>query len=400
MYSELIQNLNSATSGKIYLDHASSTTLRSLPTAVLSELAQNRLIADPSRIYMSAIAVRDLIEYSRAVTADYFQASLRQIVFTSSASEAINQAIFDSTQRSLPDGVVLVGKVEHSAVKRAASEYGKIFKHKVVELQVDGYGRIDLDSLESILKKFSSRNIKVALCAVQYANHEIGSKQPITEVSQLCTNYQIPLLVDLANAISNDILKLDDIDYTYLAVSGHKLGGPVGSGALVIKKNHLLKPMIHGANQELKRRGGLENLFAIAGLSAAIEEISNGDELKKELNNKSLHIQKITEALKSLNGIEFYGAEADKLCSLVSFGIEGIQSGALTLQLDQMGVSIHSGSACSNELTEPSYILEAIGKSEVSPIRISVGWDTENQEIDVFLAKLNEAVAILSKYKR
>jgi cysteine desulfurase len=403
MYDELLENITLANSAGVYLDHASGTNLRNSASKVLNQLVGTDILADPNRLYLSAVATRDLIEFSRARVGEFFDVAGRQVIFTSSASEAISQAVYDAAIKCQNNGNIIISKTEHSAVKKSAVNFSKIFSHRVIELNVDSLGTVDLDQLSDLLNEIYSKNTSgrnpVALVAIQYANHEIGTKQPIARVSELCSEYRIPLLIDLANSLSNDVIDLSQIDYTYLSLSGPKFGAPVGSGALIIKKNHVITSLINGSSQELRRRAGIENMYAIAGFGAAITELSDNDSLGSEVDRKFKHTLNLTESLASNPDVEFYGSAFERLSNLISFSVNGIQAGALTLQLDQMGVYIHSGSACSNEIDEPSYILEAIGKPEVSPIRVSVGWKTTDEEVRTFLDKFNEAVAILSKYR-
>jgi cysteine desulfurase len=398
MLEELIENLTLAESSRVYLDHASITPPRMVVRNNLKDFLDGSFASDPSRIYTSAIATRDLIEYCRSLVSQFFGTTTRQIVFTSSASEAINHAVFDSMLRLKQQSAILVSKTEHSAVKRACLNYGKVFNHEVTEISVDAYGAVDLNFFKDLLERFKTRNIPVGLVAVQYSNHEIGTIQPIKEVSDLCNLYGVPLLIDLACTISNTPLDLTEVNYTYLALNGYKLGAMVGSGALIVKKNHVLKPLIYGANQELARRSGMENLLSISSLATVLDELSDQDFLEDELNRKSTYISKTVEAIKEIDGIEFYGSPVNRLENLTSFSISGIQASALTLQLDQFGVAVHSGSACSNEVVEPSYILEAIGKPDISPIRVSVGWNTTQKDIEIFLKQLNRSIEVLKKY--
>ena len=215
--------------------------------------------ADPSRLHSEALEVRAHLEHARDLVASFIGSRASEVVFTASATEAIATAVRGALSKGGPGTVVVGSAVEHSAVRDTAGENFR-------SVQVDSDGVIDLDAFERML----DTEPLIALAACQLGNHEVGTVQPIKQVAALCASHGVMLLVDAAQAAPWVPLSFLELGVDFLAVSGPKLGGPPGTGALIVKRGKRVPPLLSGGSQERGRRAGLENAPAIMGFAAAL----------------------------------------------------------------------------------------------------------------------------------
>jgi cysteine desulfurase len=196
----------------------------------------------------------------------------------------------------------------------------------------------------------------------------------------MCRERGVLVHVDAAAAAGHVPIAFDDLGADLMSVSAHKLGGPKGAGALLIRRGLRIDPMLVGGEQERARRAGMENVPAIVGFGAAAEAVDVGKEaaVARRLTDLAL-----AGAL-AVEGVVSYGDTVQRLPHLVCVGVEGVEAEAVLLGLDQAGVAAHSGSACSSESLEPSPVLEAMGVDAERSLRISVGWSTTDADIDAF----------------
>lgn len=349
---------------RAYLDHASTSPARpEVVDAMLPWLSGERA-ADPGRVHTEGRMARAVVEDARQQVAALLGARSRSVVFTSGATEAINAAVFGV------GGPVACARVEHSAVRAASA------RHEVVDLEVDGTGRIDLDGVRSAL----DRGVRLVHC--QWANHEVGTLQPVAEVVGLCRDRGVLVHVDAAAAAGHEPIAFDDLGADLLSVSAHKFGGPKGIGALLVRRGLRIDPQLVGGDQERARRAGLENVPAIVGFGAAAGAVDVGAEADR---NRDQTERMLVGAL-AVEGVTAYGDRQERLPHLVCVGVAGVEAEAVLLGLDQAGVAAHSGSACSSESLEPSPVLEAMGVDADRSLRVSTGWSTTDADVDAFLA--------------
>jgi cysteine desulfurase len=193
--------------------------------------------------------------------------------------------------------------------------------------------------------------------------------------------------VDAAQAAGHDPLAFDELGADLLSVSAHKLGGPSGVGALLVRRGLRIRSLLVGGDQERARRAGLEPVAAIAGFGAAAAVLADGG-VEREATVQRALTDRILDAVPSLDGVHVYGDPADRLPHLVCLGIEGIEPQAVLLGLDRAGIAAHSGSACSSEALEPSPVLEAMGVDAHRSLRLSVGWSSTDADVTAALGAL------------
>ena len=298
------------------------------------------------------------------------------MVFTSGATEAANAAVWGAAARR-PDGAgILCAPVEHSAVRDASA------RHRLVEAPVDGEGRIDATELAELLEP------GVALVHCQWGNHEVGTLQPVEEVVALCRERGVLVHVDAAQAVGHVPVDFGSLGADLLSVSAHKLGGPKGAGALLVRRGLRLPPLLVGGEQERGRRAGMENVPAIVGFGVACAAVDVAGEAVAALARTRRALAGAT----ALPGVVAYGDVERRLPHIVCLGVGGVEAEAVLLGLDQAGIAAHSGSACSSEALEPSPVLEAMGVEAERSLRVSVGWSTTEADVDAFLTALPAVV--------
>jgi cysteine desulfurase len=420
---------------RVYLDHASTSTPR---PAVVDALIAALGLADPGRVHTEGRIARATLEQAREKVARFCGTRSRQVIFTSGATEAINAAIYGAITSGRGDHIVCSG-VEHSAVRRASERAGR-----VSVTAVDHEGRIDPEALLAAIGP------NTALVHCQWANHEVGTIQPVAQIVAACRERGVLVHVDAAAAAGHLPLSFDELGADLLSISAHKLGGPKGAGALLVRRGVRLPPFLVGGEQERARRGGLEDVPAWVGFGAAAEAMSDepandaGDQRGNEAGDQSGdqsgsedgteavgksgadlagelagdlagglaggrggllreaqrargQTDRIRAAALALPGVRVFGpiAELDRLPNLICLGIDGVEAEAVLIGLDQAGIAAHSGSACSSESLEPSPVLAAMGVDAEHSLRLSVGWSTTRGDIDAALLALPRVIGDL-----
>lgn len=353
---------------RIYLDHNATSPLRDTArTAMLSALA---LHGNASSIHAEGRAAHAALDASREALAQALGVISPMVVFTSGGSEANNLALKGSPVERL-----IVSAVEHPSVIEAAKASGK----QVELLPVDGQGVVDLAALEKLL----ASGLK-ALIAIMLANNETGVIQPVREVATLAHSHGALVHCDAVQAFGKIPVNFGLLGVDTLSVSAHKLGGPVGAGALVIRDRLALTPLIQGGGQELRRRAGTENIAAITGFAAAVAE-------------KRLEIRHLRDGLEErLEGVVVFGAAAERLPNTSCFALPGLSAETALMALDLAGIAVSSGSACSSGKVAKSHVLAAMGVApELSSnaIRVSLGWNTKAEDIEHFITAWSRLAA-------
>jgi cysteine desulfurase len=251
-------------------------------------------------------------------------------------------------------------------------------------LPVDGEGRIDADALASRLA--APALPRPALVHCQWANHEVGTLQPVARVVELCRAAGVPVHVDAAAACGHVPMDLGVLGADLVSLSAHKLGGVPGAGALVIRRGSRFEPLIVGGEQERGRRGGLEALPALVAFGAAAAALAADGTLAREAGTARAQIAAAVAGTRTVDGVEVVGpaSPGDRVPHLVCLGVGGVEAEPVLIGLDRAGVAVHSGSACSSESIEPSPVLEAMGADPSHSLRVSVGWNTTDGDIAAF----------------
>ena len=411
----------SGRAARAYLDHASTSLLR--PEA-LEAMLPWLSAADPGRVHTEGRMARAALEDARQQVAELVGTRSRQVVFTSGATEAINAAVHGALARAggvvrhLGDGggggtavvggsggasgVVVGPAVEHSAVREASA----IRAAAVTWTPVDRCGRADVDALLGAI----GRDTVLVHC--QLANHEVGTLQPVAEVVAACRDRGVLVHVDAATAVGHVPIDFDELGADLMSVCAHKLGGPRGAGALLVRRGLRVPPMLVGGSQERDRRAGLEDVAAMVGFGAAATALlaapaggspgeadgtGSGSVLDAEASRAVRQVERLRVEALAIPGVEAYGDPdpGGRVPHILCLGIDGVEAEAVLLGLDQAGVAAHSGSACSSEALEPSPVLEAMGVPAERSLRLSVGWSTTDADIDLASAALPQVVSRL-----
>jgi cysteine desulfurase len=339
-------------------------------------------LADPSRIHEPGMTARVALEQAREVVAGFFGARPREVVFTSGASESIAAVCWGVAERGRNQ--VLSG-VEHSAVRLAAAQHGA-----TTVVGCDRTGRIDPDEL------LAAVDDDTAVVHVQLANHEVGTVQPVAAVIAGCRERKVLVHVDAAQAAGRVPLDFGALGADLVSISGHKLGGPAGTGVLLVRRGLRIRPLIVGGEQERARRAGVEDVLGALGLAAAVDAI----DIAAEAAGQSALADGLRSALLDVEGVELFGHPTERLPHLVCAGIADIEPQAVLLGLDRRRIRAHSGSACASEGLEPSPVLEAMGVDAHRSLRVSVGWSTTDEDVAAFAVALPAVVAELRALRR
>ena len=356
---------------RIYLDYNATAPIR---PEVQNAVAQALELGNPSAVHAEGRRARAAVEQARASVAEFVGGVPEGVVFTSGGTEACNLAL---GLRAAPAGKlerVLVSTIEHAAVRQAAAASGL----GVENLPVNSDGLIDMAALDAALSTSAP-----ALVCVMVANNETGVLQPIREIAERVTAHGSILFCDGVQAAGKIPLNVEDLGCDALAVSAHKIGGPMGVGALVVRPGLVVPPSIAGGGQELGRRGGSENVSGIIGFSLAAE-LSVGElSLVSALAGKRDRMEAGLRA--AMPDICIFGADAPRLPNTSCFGLSGLLGETVVMALDLADISVSSGAACSSGKVSRSHVLDAMGFEHdltSGAIRVSLGRDTSDAAVD------------------
>jgi cysteine desulfurase len=354
-----------------YLDHASTSPTRPEAIEAMTAWLRSPLAADPARIHTEGHATRVAVEDARDQIAVLLGARPREVVFTSGATEAIAYAVHGAAERG---SHMVVPAVEHSAVRLASAA------HDATIVGCDSLGRIEPAEVLDAIRPNTS------LVHVQWGNHEVGTLQPVAEVVAGCRDRGVLVHVDAAAAAGHLTIAFDALGADLMSVSAHKMGGPAGVGAVLVRRGLRLRSLLMGGDQERARRAGFENVPAIVGWGAAASVLATS--LASEAAESRRLTNRVVTAAPALEGVSVYGDPVERLPHVACLGVAGIEPQAVLLGLDQAGIAAHSGSACASEDLLPSPVLEAMGVDAHHSLRISTGWSTTDADIDALLAAL------------
>jgi cysteine desulfurase len=349
--------------------------------------ADTGVVADPGRVHTEGRIARATLESARDQVAALFGVRPRQVILTSGGTEAINAAVWGATRAD--PGPVATAAVEHSAVRDASVRAAPL-----VTIGVDGVGRIHPDAVVVAIGRSQAEFGRApALVHCQWANHEVGTVQPVAEVVELVHRHGGLVHVDAVAAAGHLPMDLEKLGADLVSVSAHKLGGPAGVGALIIRRGLRLDPFIVGGEQERARRGGLENVTGAVGFGAAAGALVEPSTIESERASARAHTARLLESATLVEGVTVLGDPIDRLDHVVCLAVDGVEAEPVLLGLDQAGIAAHSGSSCSSESLEPSPVLEAMGVDAERSLRLSVGWSTSGSDVDAFRAAFPRVVA-------
>jgi cysteine desulfurase len=395
----------------IYLDYAATTPVDPQVLKSMQPFWSDNF-GNPSSIYSKGREAKAAVESSRKQIALILNCHLDHVYFTAGGTESINTAIIGSVRpwRKLISPHIITSKIEHSAVLNSVRALEQDGGH-VTYLGVDEYGFVNVNQ---VLDAIQSNTV---LISIQYANNEVGSIQPISEIakrlkkinSQRIQNHMpvIALHCDACQAAGALSLDVQNLGVDLLSLNASKIYGPKQIGCLYVRSGTRIQPIIHGGGQEKNLRSGTENVPAIVGFAKALELAQKN--LKKEnlrliklRNDFAKQIQKNIEGVE-LNGPHYVqGAKTAqrRLPNNINFSFLGVEGEALMLYLDSFGVCVSTGSACDSANSDPSYVIQALGKPPeiaASSIRFTLGKFTIKSDLDYTLKILKKLVDQLRK---
>ncbi len=349
---------------------------------------------NPSSTYrLGSESLRALTQARRQV-AKLIGADEREIIFTGGGTESNNMAIWSALQADPFKRKIVTSAVEHSSVRNVLSDLEKSGV-EVVKIPVSPAGELDLDRLEKELTE------NVAVVSIMWANNETGVVFPVDKITQIVKSKNILLHVDAVQAIGKIKIDLSKTAVDYLSLAAHKFYGPKGIGALFVRKNAPVHPLILGGHQERGLRGGTENVPGIVGMGKAAELLLKTSE--DSIIQMGRWREQLEKALiRDIPEIIVNGKLSARACNTLNVTIPGVLSEVLIPKLDEAGICVSSGSACLTGAQEPSVVLQAMGVSKedaMCSVRISLGSKTTQEEVDYLIQMMPKAVREIRQTK-
>ena len=375
---------------RVYLDWNATTPLR--PEARAAMAAAWDLAGNPSSVHAEGRQARRLIEDARAAIATAVGGVPRNVVFTSSGTEANALALSPGVHKAggQPAQRLLISAIEHASVLAG----GRFTPEAISKIPVTPSGVVDLTGLRASLAKGGS-----ALVSIMAANNETGALQPICEAAEIIHEAGGLLHVDAIQAFGKIPFKLNELTADLVTVSAHKIGGPKGVGALILADGLSgVEPLLRGGGQERGRRAGTENVAGIAGLGAAVSAAMTG--LGSDRERVDSLRNRLEAGLRQTPGVVIFSADAPRLPNTALFTIPGLRAETAVIGFDLEGVAVSSGSACSSGKVQSSHVLEAMGfgpNLAQGAVRLSLGWSTTEADIDSCLQAWRKLARTLLK---
>jgi len=371
----------------IYMDHASATPVKKQVIEAMIPYF-DQYFGNPSTVYDMGLKIKQVIEEQRINVSQLVGAKPEEIIFTSSGAEANNLAIKGvALARKKKGNHIIISVIEHHSVMNSA-RFLERMDFEITFLPVDKYGMVDPGRMSKAI------NSETVLVSIMHANNEIGTIQPISELSDICREKGVLFHTDAVASVGNIPVDVNVLNVDLLSLSGVSLGGPKGIGALYFRNNLRLMPLIHGGIQEMGRRGGTENVPGIVGLGKASELAV------EELTDKMNHLQKLSKDLaggiqEKIEHVRLTGHPDTRLPGHASFCIEAIEGESLIYMLNQEGLYANTGSACTSKALKTSPVLVAIGvPPDIAQGSIVFTMSNNNriEEVKYVLEKLSIAV--------
>lgn len=375
----------------VYSDNAATTPIsKNVYNAMLPYLTGG--YGNPSSLYKLGREEKKAVEQARSYVADYLNCDPNEIIFTSGGSEADNLAIKGLMfSGKLPKNKrhIITTTIEHHAVLYTCQFMERI-GYDVTYVNVDENGRIKLDELEQAITD------DTALVSVMAANNEIGTIQPLKEIADICHKKGVLFHTDAVQAVGHMKIDVKEMGIDMLSMSGHKLHGPKGVGALYCRKGIVLEPLIHGGGQERGKRSGTENVAGIVGFGEAVRYAN--EKMDEYIPYVTSLRDRLIEGVLKIPYTRLTGDPTNRLPGTASFVIECIEGESLILRLDLAGIATSTGSACSTGSLDPSHVLMAIGlPHEIAhgSLRVTLGEQNTVEDVDYLIEKITYVVKTL-----
>lgn len=368
---------------KIYLDHAATTPVDARVLAAMKPFFSSKY-GNASSLHSFGTEAAKAIDDARQIIADSLRAEASEIIFTSGGTEANNLALKGAAYANRSKGKhIITTRIEHHCVIEAC-RWLERQGFEVSYLPVDKYGFVSRQKLERAIRD------DTILASIMYANNEIGTTEPVSELAEICKSRGIYFHTDAVQAYGKIPLEMKNIDM--LSLSAHKLYGPKGIGALFVR-NVKPEPLLHGGGQERGFRSGTENVAGIVGFGAAASIAMR--EMKKDARQQSMLRDRLIKGCLKIENSFLNGHPKQRLPNNANVWFRFIEGESLVLMLDDKGIAASTGSACSSKSLEPSHVLLAIGlrhEEAHGSLRFSLGRQNTRQEIDYTIKAIPEAV--------
>jgi cysteine desulfurase len=377
----------------VYLDHAATTPMVDVAVEAMTE--RLRVVGNASSLHGSGREARRVVEESRERIARALGARPGEVVLTSGGTEADNLAVkglYWSRRDQDPRRTrVLASAVEHHAVLDALEWLADREGATVELVAVDEVGRLDLEELRATIEADPD---SVALVSVMWANNEVGTNQPVEQVVALAAAHGIPVHSDAVQAVGAVPVDFAASGLDALSLTAHKLGGPYGVGALVVRRDLALVPLLHGGGQERQVRSGTLDVPAVAAFAAAVEHA-----VKEQPHHadrlSALRDDLVARVLEAAPDARLNGDPDHRLPGYAHLSFPGCEGDSLLMLLDHQGIECSTGSACSAGVPQPSHVLLAMGRDELearSSLRFTLGRTTRSSDVDALVAAIGPAV--------
>jgi cysteine desulfurase len=376
-----------------YLDHAATTPM--LPEAISAVTEALGELGNPSSLHASGRCARRRVEECREQLAAALGARPSEIVFTAGGTEADNLAvkgIYWSRRAADPRRVrIIASPIEHHAVIDTVEWLAAHEGAEVTWLDVDRYGRVDPATLRRALEDDPD---SAALVTVMWANNEVGTLQPVAELADVASEFGVPMHTDAVQAVGSVAVDFGGSGVAAMSMTGHKLGGPVGAGALVLRRDIDCTPVLHGGGQERDVRSGTLDVAGVVGLAAATSIAVTGQPARAE-RLRALRDRLIDGVRDLVPDVIVNGHPSDRLAGNAHLSFPGCEGDALLMLLDAQGVECSTGSACAAGVAQPSHVLLAMGTGDEAArgsLRFSLGHTSSDDDVQAVLDAIVPAV--------
>lgn len=378
---------------RVYFDNAATTPISGVALAAYE--AQIRKTGNPSSLHGFGREVRKDLESARENLATIVGCHSSEIIFTGSGTEADNLAIkgifWHRNSEDSKRNVIVISGFEHHAVLDPTRWLGENDGAEIIEIPISRSGKLDLEFLQSLVK---NRGDEIALISVMHVNNEIGTIQPIKKIVEIADQKSIPVHTDAVQSLGKVKVSFADLGVFAMTISAHKVGGPVGVGALILKKGIEITPLLHGGGQERDIRSGTFNAPGIVAFVAAAQAA------ERDREKNLLQVEKVREAFlkvltESVSDFWINGETESQIPAIINIGFPGTESDSLLLLFDTEGIACSTGSACSAGVQQPSHVLLALGLSEKearSSLRFSFGLQNSMSDIEYFAACIPKVI--------
>ena len=369
---------------EIYLDNSASTKIDDNVLEYMFKISKENY-GNPSSVHRAGQSARKIMDEARETIAMFLRIKSRELLFTSSGTEANNLALRGVMKSPKYKGNHIIStKIEHSSVLKTLEDLEKE-GFEITLLDVDSEGNIDINELKKAVKPTTR------LISIIHANNEIGSIQDIKSIGEFCKSKNIVFHVDAVQSFGKILFYPEEYNINLMSISAHKIYGPKGIGALYISTGTKLEKIITGGYQERNRRAGTENVPAIGAFGKAVE-LAFGNIHEEYKNEKILRNYMEELIIKEITGVKINGNIENRLPNISSLTFEGASSESILFNLDLRGIYVSAGSACSSGTLNPSHVLLALGhdnKAAKSSIRVSLGKYNTKDEIHEFVKQLS-----------